>query len=306
MANHVVLLCSVLHTYIFKPFIIYELEVTSRLSCAPRSTIINASRSTSGLEDLRNKTINDVRDTLYKHSQVSSPSRSCQMRIVTAGFPRSIPVSPDIRITELDVVDIVANYPHFPVGGGRGLYDPHNGKTILCRERWCIETLIHETLHSLSFSSVRPDLRRTFLNLFEGLTEFFAGYVMSCRYPDCYQAWKEERYTHCSITYIPLVRLWAAFCRFIPMSELVKVYLWEGTKSWEARCSDFLGAIHQAGYPNFDDFVRHRQPTVDTKILEECLKNFGRRKFRSIYESPLANALDFNQILCSSLPLASF
>lgn len=276
------------------------------MSCPNRSSIINISRSASDLEALRNTTIHDVRGTLYQHAQVSSPSVNYQMRIATAGVPQWITLSPAISIIELQLVDILANYLNFPTGGGRGLHDPRIGKTILCWERWCRETLIHETLHSLSFSSVRLDLRRSFLNFFEGLTEFFAGYVMFCRYPPCYPAWKQQRYTYCSVTYIPLVRLWAAFCRFVPMSELVKVYFWDGTKDWEARCENLLDAIHQAGYPRFGDFVRHRAPTVETRILEECLNNFGREKFRSIYEGPLANTLDFNQMLCSSLPLASF
>ena len=276
------------------------------MSCTLRSSVINVSRSASGLETLRDTTINDITGTLCQRAQVSSPSVNCQIRIATAGVPRSIPLSRETNIIELDLVDILANYQNFPVGGGRGLHDPRTGKTILCRGRWCRETLIHETLHSLSFSSIRLDLRRSFFNFFEGLTEFFAGYVMFCRYPQCYDAWKEERYTHCSVTYVPSVRLWAAFCRFIPISELVKVYFWDGTRNWEARCDGLLDVIHQAGYPDFDDFVRQRAPTVETKILEECLENFGREKFRSIYEGPLANTLDFTQMGCSSLPLASF
>jgi len=276
------------------------------LSCPQRSSIINISRSASDLEALRNAAILDIRGTLYQHAQVSSPSVNCQIRIAAAGVPRWIPLPPGISIIELNLVDILVNYHNFPVSGGRGLHDPRTGKTFLCQERWCRETLLHETLHSLSFSSIRLDLRRSFLNFFEGLTEFFAGYVMFCRYPHCYHAWKNECYTYCSVTYIPSVRLWATFCRFIPISELVKVYFWDETKDWEARCDGLLHAIHNAGYPHFDDFMRHRAPTVETKILEECLRNFGREKFRSIYEGPLANVLDFTQMLCSSLPLTSY
>jgi hypothetical protein len=178
------------------------------------------------------------------------------MRIATSGAPSWIFLSPDKKIVELDVVDIVANYPNFPTGGGRGLYDTKNGKTILCQGRWCKETLIHETLHSLSFTSVRQDLKRSFLNFFEGLTEFLAGYVMFRVYHDCYLAWKEERYSQCSVTYVPFVKLLAAFSRFIPMSELIKVYFWDGTRNWEGRCSSLLDAIHNAGYPQFDDFTK--------------------------------------------------
>jgi len=120
---------------------------------------------------------------------------------------------------------------------------------------------------------------------------------MFCNYPDCYVAWKEERYQECSVTYAPSVKLWASFCRFIPMSELLKIYFWDGTMNWEAKCSDFIEAIHQVGYPNFADFRRQPTPTIESRILEECLRNFGRTRFRFIYEGPLIDALDFRQIL---------
>lgn len=273
------------------------------MSCCLRPSIIVPARSPTFLEVQRNVTIQDVRNTLYPQAQVGSQSQNYQMRIATSGAPSWIFLPPDIKIIEFDIVDIVANYPNFPIGKGRGLFDAQNGKTILCLGRWCRETLIHETLHSLSFTSVRQDLKRSLLNFFEGLTEFFAGYVMFRVYPECYLAWKEERYSHCSVTYVPFVRLWAAFCRFIPISELTKVYFWDGTRNWESRYSGLLDAIHSAGYPRFDDFVRRRIPTVEAKLLDECLKNFGRNRFRTIYEGPLGDTLNFGQMLCPSYPL---
>lgn len=157
--------------------------------------------------------------------------------------------------------------------------------------------MIHETLHSLSFTCIRRDLARRYLNLFEGLTEFFAGYVMFRNYPDCYVAWKEESYQECSVTYPPSVRLWSSFCRYVPISELLKIYFWDGSRNWEAKYSNFLQAIHQAGYPNFGDFRRQPTPTIEARILEECLRNFGRNEFLRIYRGSLAETLDFSQML---------
>lgn len=269
------------------------------MRCPLRASIINS----SDLEALRSNAISDIKCTLYKGATEGVPSKNCQLRIATAGIPQMIPFTSDTKIIELNPVDILVNYPRFPIDGGRGIYDPLIGKIILCQGKWCRETLIHETLHSLSFSSVRRDLHRRFLSLFEGLTEFFTGYVMYRRYFDCYTSWKENKYPYCSVTYVPSVRLWAAFCRFIPLAELVKIFFWNGTPDWEARCHDLLYKIHQSGYPRFDDFIRRPVPTVESKILEECLKNFGREKFLSIYEGPLQNTLDFSQMLCSSLPI---
>jgi hypothetical protein len=255
------------------------------------------------LEALRRNVVEDIKGSLYLQAQVASQSVSCQIQIATTGIRQLIPLSPDVRIIQLNPIDILVNYPTFPINGGRGFYDPKIGKTILCQGKWCEKTLIHETLHSLSFSSVRIDLRRTYLGFFEGLTEFFAGYVMFCRHRDCYEAWKRSSYSLCSVSYVPSVRLWAGFCRFIPIAELVKTYFWDGTPDWEARCRGFLDAIHQAGYPQFDDFTRRPIPTVEDKILEECLENFGREEFRSIYEGPLGSTLNFDEMLRSCLPL---
>ena len=267
------------------------------MSCPRRPLLINNSITRQDLETQRNVTLEDIRSTLYQQAQVSSQSLGCCMRIATSGAPSWIFLSPDDKIVELNAVDILANYHAFPVSTGRGLYDANIGKIILCRGRWCIETLLHETLHSTCFTSVRRDIARTFLNFYEGLTEFLTGYVMFRHYPDCYLAWKEQRYHECSVTYIPLVKLFATFCRFISMSELLKVYFWNGTTNWEGRCSSLIDAIHQAGYPHFEDFTRRRTPTVEAKFYEECLKNFGRNRFRSIYEGDLVDVLDFANIL---------
>jgi hypothetical protein len=247
--------------------------------------------------------MSNIKDTIYRSAKEGAPSKNCQIRIATAGTPQMISLTSGIRIIELNPVDILVNYPRFPIDAGRGLYDPLIGKIILCQGKWCRETLLHETLHSVSFSSVRMDLRRRFLSLFEGLTEFFAGYIMFRKDSECYVAWKENRYPYCSVTYVPSVRLWATFCRFIPMAELVKIFFWNGMPDWENHCHGLLDKIHQLGYPHFDDFIKRPVPTVESKILEECLKNFGREKFRSIYEGPLPDALDFTQIICSSLPI---
>lgn len=268
------------------------------MSCPQRPLLINASRRLEDLEAQRNIAIQEIRSALYHQAQVGSQSLNCQIRIATIGAPSWLFLSPETRIVELDVVDIVANYPTFPVSTGRGLHDVNIGKTILCRGKWCRETLLHETLHSVCFTSVRRDIARSFLNFYEGLTEFFAGYVMFRYHPDCYLAWKEERYKECLVTYIPLVKLFASFCRFIPLAELVKIYFWDGTANWEARCSGLIEAIHQAGYRRFDDFTKRRTPTVEIKFYEECLKNFGRARFRSIYEGALVDVLNFAQMLC--------
>jgi len=265
------------------------------LSCAARPGLLASSRSLSELENQRSSALQDIR-TIFAQAQTYPRGVPKQIRIAAAGPPIFRILSSDTRIVELDVAEVAINYPGFPATG-RGLYDSETGKIILCQGKWCRETLIHEIFHSVSFGAVRMDLGRRFLNFFEGLTEFFTGYVLFCRHTNCYEAWKEERYQECSVTYARSVKLWAAFCRFIRIQELFRVYFWNGTTEWEAKCDEFFTSIRQAGYPNFGDFRRRPIPTIEMKILDECLKNFGRARFTHIYESPLSEILDFRQIL---------
>lgn len=202
-------------------------------------------------------------------------------------------------MVELHEVDILANFPYYSPGSLRGLYDYSSGKIFLSKDRWCLKTLIHEGFHSVSFFAVRPDLRRKLLYLNEGLTELFTGYILYKRYMECYKAWKQDLYEVCSVTksaYLPWVKLLASFCRFVPLTELYKVYFWDGTANWEKRYHEFLAAIHRAGYPRFQDIMRKPKPTLEMSLLRECKKVFGKR-FDSIYYSPVECCLDFSQML---------
>jgi hypothetical protein len=267
----------------------------SSLSCYDRPALLASARNPAELENQRCVTIQDIQ-SLYAQAQAHNRNVAQQIRIGTCGVPLYQTLSPDTRIIELDVTEIMLNYPG-ALPAIRGLYDAETDKIILCRGRWCRKTLIHETLHSVSFSAVRADLKRRYLNFFEGLTEFFAGYILSSKYPNCYKAWKEQKYQECFVTYVPFVKLWAAFCRFIPIQELLRIYFWDGTTNWETKCTEFTTAIHQAGYPNFENFRDRSTITVEARLMDECLKNFGRIQFKNIYESPLLELLDFTQML---------
>jgi len=198
---------------------------------------------------------------------------------------------------ELPRADFFSNYPRLTPGGARGIYDYKYGKIILCEGLWCRKTLIHETLHSVSFFSARPDLGRKMLNIVEGLTEFLTGFVTYRCYPYCYSAWKSGLYEVCAVTYPSVVKLWGAFCRFMPITEPAKIYFWDRSSKWETRYSDFLNNIHRAGYPKFGDILQNPKPTMDIKLLQECLKNFGKKNFGDIYYGSLGTCLDFSQMI---------
>jgi len=148
------------------------------LSCLERQTFLQKTRTGQGLEEQRQNTINDIRSTIYPKAVVAPPTMGCMLRIASAGPSSSLFLSAQTRIIEFPEIDILSNY-HYPYSGTlRGVHDWERGKILLCEGKWCRETLIHEILHSVSFPCVRSDLRRRLINFFEGLTEFFAGYVM--------------------------------------------------------------------------------------------------------------------------------
>jgi len=240
--------------------------------------------------------LQDIKKLIFPHTQAAVPSTVKWIKTVYGGPPSKTFLPSEYRIVELPEVDVLANYPFYKPGTLRGLYDYECGKIFLCRNRWCRETLIHETLHSVSFLGPRRDLGRKLLGFSEGLTEFFAGYLMYQRYTDCYKAWKENQFEVCSVTYPSWVKLWGSFCRFIPVSELTKIYFWDNTKNWENSYTDFLTTILQGGYPLFQDVVQNPKPTLEIRMLQECRKAFGKR-FDQVYYGSLTNSLDFSQML---------
>jgi len=265
------------------------------LSCLARTALLVSSRNPAELEVQRCTAIQDIQ-SLFAQAQAQNKKVAQEIKVRTCGAVSYRYISADTRIFELDIDEITLNYPGISPGT-RGLYDRETCKIILCRGNWCRETLIHEALHSVSFYPLLGNLGRRYLNFFEGLTEFFAGYIMFCKYLDCHKKWAEQQFQECTVTYIQNVKLWASFCRFIRIQELLPIYFWDGTTNWNLKCNEFLARIHQAGYAKFEDFRNRPIPTLEARLLDECLKNFNRIQFRNIYESPLVELLDFTHIL---------
>lgn len=137
---------------------------------------------------------------------------------------------------------------------------------------------------------------RRYLFLREGITEFLTGYILFRKYSKCYQAWNQEKYPECKVTYKRQVRLWCAFCNFISIKEVVRIYFWNPSVSWQQCYEHFLDAIHNAGYTNFRDiFALDPTPTLEEVFKQECINNFG-RAFLDVFESR-RRSLDCSRIL---------
>ena len=263
-----------------------------------QQVLLAVTKNRQQLERQLDKVIEDIKATIYPQARVAIQSNDKLIELRYGGPSRMLLPS-EFRIIELHEVDVLANFPYYRPGTLRGLYDYSSGKIFLCKGRWCLKTLIHEALHSVSFFAVRPDLRRKLLSLNEGITELFTGYVLFRRYADCYKAWKLGKYEVCSVVkfgYLSSVKLFAGFCRFIPLKELTRIYFWDGTTDWEKRYNQLLKAIHRAGYSQFKDILQRGKLTVELRLLQECKKAFG-KKFDKIYFEPLEHLFDFNKML---------
>lgn len=105
----------------------------------------------------------------------------------------------------------------------------------------------------------------------EGLTEFFTGYILFKDHRTCYDSWKRGTFRECKLSsYKSKVKLWCTFCNFIELGEVIKLYFWTGSCTWDQHYTRFLTAIHNAGYPDFRDIFNLGN---DTEMLftQECI-----------------------------------
>lgn len=74
-------------------------------------------------------------------------------------------------------------------GDVTAFYNIENGIIFLDKEKWCINTLTHETLHSRSVFTKKP-FSTNLEFVIEGLTELFAGFTFQRTLTECYTDWQ--------------------------------------------------------------------------------------------------------------------
>ena len=178
----------------------------------------------------------------------------------------------------------------------RGLYIEDGGKLLLTRDHWCTETLVHETLHSLSSFSTDTSLRKRLKLLYEGLTEFLTGYVLWKEYPACHSdCWPEASNSHCSMTYVGITKLWWTVFQFIPIEFGTELYFWTPSMSLTDKIKAFQDRIKRNGYPNFREVLLTQSSLDSTTIFrDECMRSFGKKRFNRILSS--ANPVDMTTL----------
>ena len=259
------------------------------MQCREGIRFIKQTRLPNQLEASLNTVISDVKKLLFPNAMKANPSRPFTLN---AGRGVKFLVPASRRIYEVSKSIWSHNFPYRRQA--RGLHRLSLGKIFLHEDKWCRKTLIHEALHSLSAFNIRTDLRRyRFLN--EGITEFLTGYILFQKYPRCYQAWRQERYPECKVSYKRQARLWCVFCNFVSLKEVVRIYFWDRSTSWQQCYRIFLNAIHDAGFPDFRDvFSLEPTPTLEEVFLQECISNFG-QGFTNVFESR-SRGLDYTKL----------
>jgi len=188
--------------------------------------------------------------------------------------------------------------------GRLGYYDPIN-KIIVLGPKGCRKTLIHEILHSLSYFCQDQRLMKVMkseLEFFEGINEYFTGYVLYKKCKCCFNNWIQSRYPNCNISYVGSVRLIGAVIKIlISIKELAKIYFYHPRKDWFEAYREFLEKYQ------LRDFIINKPrkiPSItmlQSSITEIVLKKHGEQGKKEfielVSEAPLETVLDYASIL---------
>ena len=161
---------------------------------------------------------------------------------------------------------------------------------------WCRKTLVHETLHSVSLYSriftAFPEIITKHRLLLEGINEFFTGYVLFKRHPDCFMSWKNSQVSRCSVSYGNSVKLFSSLCQIVGVNPLADFYL-----SQQANFSNpwngFISATKTAGFRSFNYVLDERTAFRESDFREACIRSLT--GFKDIYESD-TSCFDFSKV----------
>jgi len=208
----------------------------------------------------------------------------------TFNFPAQLP--PHLGIIESPRED----YTHFYCRRTqlRGGYDYTENSIILYHGKYCRKTVIHETLHAASyfaygrFSELFDKLRI----IIEGLTEFLTGYILYRNFKTCYREWLKCESKVCQISYKDETRLFGALARYISISELAALYLWQPEVDWYQKYHDFLAKY------SIEEVLLTGKKKIPMKIrfYIALRKAFGPKIHDLAKQAPLDDCLNYSQM----------
>jgi len=247
-------------------------------ACPQRIAYLSQLTKGGDLEQLRIQALKDIGEALNSQLYIAHADR--EYRHNRAGV--YIPIETRIVEYKYHVYNMI--YP-----GTRGHYNKPTGKIILQEGKWCIQTIIHESLHSVSILSNEEYVQEgdRIQSFKESLTEFLTGLVLFRKYNDsCFHSWKIGNYDQwCNVSYKSGVQTLCALGKWISSREFVELYLWKPSDRWTDHWHRFSNAIKQV-FPTFEDnYETWKQYDFMTEFGNELVNKLGRefRRMRNLF-----------------------
>ncbi len=259
------------------------------MECDIRSKII-PDNSPDGLNNLTNMALQLIQKHIFKNAKRVNPSTAVTVDI---SYPPSLhTISPSELVFEMDKIELDRKL-EVDTHAIKGCYNRDEGKIYLNKELWCVETIIHETLHACSRTSEDDRLDR-YIPLYEGLTEFYTGYILFSEFGECYKNCFQTNFGRlCQMTYEDTTKLWVAYCNFIGLSSTLGLYFNTG-KSWDEEVKNFVENVKKQ-FPKFSNPFAKGGLSTQLKFEMLCRNTFG-EEFRRICKNR-ERFVDFSKIL---------
>ncbi len=257
--------------------------------CDVRKNII-LDTSPDGLNNLTDLSLQLIQKHVFRNAKRVNPSTAVTVDISYPSISHTI--SPSELVFEMEKMELDRKLA-IDTKGIKGCYNSGEGKIYLNKELWCIETIIHETLHACSRTSESNQLDK-YLPLYEGLTEFYTGYILFKEFEECYRNCFQTNFGRlCQMTYEDTTKLWVACCNFISLSDTIELYF-NSEKNWEESVKDFVEKV-KSKYSNFSNPFSKGGMSVQLKFEIQCSKAFG-DGFREICKDR-NRFVDFSNVL---------
>lgn len=168
----------------------------------------------------------------------------------------------------LDKIDFSTRFPEHNPDLVQGIYDASQNKIFLNRELFCLKTIVHECLHSCSWGSYDPFLQINESIMFDGLTEFFTGYILAKHFPNSFACWIDPNPYLCNMNYVNVMKIFSSLCTFISILTLTKIYFYDPYSNFNSAFSDFITEVRKVS-PGFNNPLGKEIPTY-WGIKTEC------------------------------------
>lgn len=254
------------------------------MACVFRDAFLDRHRANPTA--IHTEILSQIRSDLFDRVNFGISTRA--ETILEFGTPRSFRANEDRYV----VLDPYA-YLTAINGHSRASYNIQSGRIFLRGFHWCISTLIHETLHSVSlFTNDIPTGNLLFLN--EGLTDLLTGFLLFKRYPPCFEKWKLNNDNLCNRgnDYLEWAKIWYTFFRFVNFEEIVSLYFWNN-KSWNEVWTMFIEKLAAHGLRFDNIFYGRNRDSLKDMFLNKCA-NLWRRDFEALFELE-GGDFDFNK-----------